>query len=789
VKKLVKRKLVFPAGLLTNFNPAELNGAGLLISQNADGYGVFRAYGKVPGSSRKSWNALAPVVSLHYFEYFDLAGTLRREALELAGGTLYRINDDLSLDTLKSGIVSEPLRSATQFDRIHFCSKHNDPFKWDGSEVLRWGVYAPGQEVVQFQAIDDNTDWTINGANTKADSDIAKNDTGSVQVNKVDATTIEVSLTRTGVAQNILGYSLSAYMWFFIPGAAIGRLRNTSFAAEIQLGDAGLVNADQWQFEVGQLHAGWNLLSIVLVSPSASTGTGADLTAIDTIRLSFFTEQVAATQDGFRWNQFFATDPGYPDVALGGVGAVIGNVSYRVTYLSRNGVESNAGPPSVTITAGGAGNTIELSGIPVSPDPQVLARRIYRDQANDAIWRFVVQIDDNNTTTYSDALSNDARSLTQPPLAASADNDNSPPPRMTEVVEWKGHLCGIDAENPFQFNMSLFNRPDAWPLLYPRQFNDQLVGIRQHVRGLLLFATDAQKLVRGDSFASFVFEDIHPSIGVTGTRAHAETNRQVVGWHDDGLYAFDGFDPWYLSAQILDQVRELPPEEFTDAIVVHDRSRFRVLMFLRSALDGDYDKILTYGYGQLSIGEVSSVGSGVTSHDLRRGVWSSLKLPDSVKPLCAAQVERGADRPELWIGCDDGFVYFLQDPNAIDYAAQTLFEPVDCDIESLPVQLGGDEDVEGRPRYLYVSMVCTNESIWTITVSTLKSADGGVVDSVTFDYTFPAGVSDPKITIPKALIQADYAKVRMRNARLGEDGTILDATLGSIPRFERGEQR
>ena len=87
--------------------------------------------------------------------------------------------------------------------------------------------------------------------------------------------------------------------------------------------------------------------------------------------------------------------------------ALTGGYMYVVTFY-RSGnypVESNPGPESTVVYP--VGEKLDLSAIPVSPDPKVDTRRIYRTTAGGSIFYWLDDIDDNTTTTYEDDINDD----------------------------------------------------------------------------------------------------------------------------------------------------------------------------------------------------------------------------------------------------------------------------------------------------------------------------------------------------------------------------------------------
>lgn len=98
--------------------------------------------------------------------------------------------------------------------------------------------------------------------------------------------------------------------------------------------------------------------------------------------------------------------------ALAGVGA--GSVDnglhyYAVVFVDANGGETGSYVstyfPSVTVTDNTTDGKVQLTGIPVSSDPRVVSRKIYRTTAGGNVYTtnyYLATIADNTTTTYLD---------------------------------------------------------------------------------------------------------------------------------------------------------------------------------------------------------------------------------------------------------------------------------------------------------------------------------------------------------------------------------------------------
>lgn len=90
----------------------------------------------------------------------------------------------------------------------------------------------------------------------------------------------------------------------------------------------------------------------------------------------------------------------------------VGSHYYYVSFVTALGETSFffGTEPSITTTAGN--QQVIISNIPVSPDPRVTARRIYRNGANQSRFndqRILTTINDNTTTTYTDNIADASR--------------------------------------------------------------------------------------------------------------------------------------------------------------------------------------------------------------------------------------------------------------------------------------------------------------------------------------------------------------------------------------------
>lgn len=83
----------------------------------------------------------------------------------------------------------------------------------------------------------------------------------------------------------------------------------------------------------------------------------------------------------------------------GAAGALTGAYTYKVEYVTANG-HTELGTVSNTVNP--AGQQVDLTSIPISTDPKVTGRRIFRTAAGNIYYFLLTTINDNTTTTYTD---------------------------------------------------------------------------------------------------------------------------------------------------------------------------------------------------------------------------------------------------------------------------------------------------------------------------------------------------------------------------------------------------
>lgn len=245
-----------------------------------------------------------------------------------------------------------------------------------------------------------------------------------------------------------------------------------------------------------------------------------------------------------------------PTVADGGAGVLnFAGYQYRVTFgVTSGGIsiqESSPGPSSTVISL--VNRQAALSNIPVSSDPQVNQRNVYRlDSAGQ--YRLVGVISDNTTTTATDNVADG--SVTGQVLIARRD----PPKNFYSIFYHKDCLFGFgwaSADPRTQSDLVFSNPTEPWGFDYASKLlpvgensgTDIAVGGTSNSGIALLFKTRTVFGCFGETPNDFYVQKLF-DIGCVSA-ASIVTAQGVTYWLSaEGAYSFDGGAPKYISARI-----------------------------------------------------------------------------------------------------------------------------------------------------------------------------------------------------------------------------------------------
>jgi len=223
---------------------------------------------------------------------------------------------------------------------------------------------------------------------------------------------------------------------------------------------------------------------------------------------------------------------------------MVGQYNYCVTFGNAN-QESSQGAIAGPITVTNQG--VILTSIPISTDPQVTQRNIYREGGSLGEWRLIHTINDNTTTTYTDTTADTA--VTGQQLTVFRD----PPQNFKVIITHQERIWGFgtpddasivyysNLNEPWGFDDETGNFPVG-----ENSFNDVAVGMGTTGSVLCLMKSETLYAVFGNDDSNFAVERI-ADIGCTSMRS-CWSAYGLTGWiSKQGCYIFTGQSPQKLS--------------------------------------------------------------------------------------------------------------------------------------------------------------------------------------------------------------------------------------------------
>jgi hypothetical protein len=237
-----------------------------------------------------------------------------------------------------------------------------------------------------------------------------------------------------------------------------------------------------------------------------------------------------------------------PTVAVGAAGLLSGVYYYVITYLgSANSAliapESGAGLFSASVTV--TNQQVNLTGIPVSSDPQVTARNIYRMGGTIGGTPLLIGTLTGNATTYTDNLADSAVTGQQLILRQDPANFYG----WVAICQHKGRMWGFGSvsggggyqsdlwySNYLQFTS--FNSVTQ-VLTCGQSSEDFPMGMASLDSILVLFKQQTVWLCFGDSQNDFITRQVF-EIGCCSKGSIATGFGKVFWLSPDGIYSYDG---------------------------------------------------------------------------------------------------------------------------------------------------------------------------------------------------------------------------------------------------------
>ena len=820
-------------GLYTKGSEEILEPTHLRVAQNVDYTQKYGAIGKIRGNKRllttqyTESSVVKPISWVGFYKSPDYNGQVKRKVLVACGTKLGSYNGSTAIDTFTDPGYTVPTdivanrqsglpHVAAQVGRLLFIQNQdpknigygNTPVKYDGVDVFQWGLTAPGSQETIITGSDDVTKWAADGTNTVALINDNSLDGASIGLTKVTTAAASASATFTPAAT----FAISALIpnrtsiALYIPAGALHKLRQTTTNAAVEVAitsDAGgLFTNYTWiyKFFIGGMFEGWNILKLdaspaylsdgVTLAPNTTWNNrflaganDANPAAINKLKVTIYTKDNATTFQNLGIDKVKTLDDGAPISDTGsGTGGTIGGVySYRVTFVSKYGVESNAGPASRPKTVTSNSTSISVTAIPVSLDPQVVARRLYRTLGGGTLPLRIVQIEDNTTTTYTDTTTDVAISEKTPPFAGDPSFDSSPPPRAGIIKAWKDTI--FLAGDPLNPNSVVYSEPgdcELFPLLNKKILDAPITAMYETYSSLIIETESGKWQVTGDG-PDYNFDKIVDGMGTVGPRA-AGTSR-IMGWtiDRDGLRMYDASSSPYKASEVIRDLYDAIDKTYVyKTHSCHSRPKNMLLQFFPNA-SGVYDTSFQYQY---------------VADTPQMGFWSTLNLPGSVDIKDAREVEDSIGNLHIYAGSTGGMLYELYEENTKSFHTDTSTSNVAITTQfKSPWMRIGEEtqtvyatgspghNASGRtlPRMIEIR-ASGDATTWTLTIESAEGpASTSLRDTISIPVVFDAGKSLKRISMPNTFATDEFLRFTLTNSDAEVSSIIMAYRVLFLP--------
>lgn len=348
-----------------------------------------------------------------------------------------------------------------------------------------------------------------------------------------------------------------------------------------------------------------------------------------------------------------------PSAAAGGAGLLTGSYRWLVTFAIMSGarVVTESGPSESTAAVTLATQQGALSSIPVSSQPGVNARRIYRTLNGGEDFYFVDTIADNVTTTYNDNTTDEeaaAGDLLDPDLGAAPGSTTAD--YIEEIVAWKDRLWALSHNEPDAIRYTGLGLAYAWAAT--RQVSAKPVG--EDLAGGTGFIPRRNELgvgkrrrfmkIIGNDETDFEVLGVSDEVGIWSPESRVVVRDTGYFQAEDGVYEYgpnglkplsrDKVHPWFTSDDFFN--RAMFPYSF-----------------------GHYNQLLD-GY-QLWL---AAAGSEVIDRwvflDLKTKNWYGPHRTAAFQANCAAVFEDNDGLVVPVVGDADGQVWRMNQPSFRD---------------------------------------------------------------------------------------------------------------------------
>ena len=269
-----------------------------------------------------------------------------------------------------------------------------------------------------------------------------------------------------------------------------------------------------------------------------------------------------------------------------------------------------------------------------------------------------------------------------------------------------------------------------------------------------------------------------PDLGCVGTYAVTSVLGVNVVWSKDGpyiSYPSQGSQTWYLAQAIRDQIDALDADDISAIKAIHDSVRHQVLFFAGSS-------VFIFQYGTGSLGSVAATGIDISPFRIQQGIWFTASLPGTVTVTSTEIVEVDANKSELWVGTNEGWVYRLNDPDQKTWAVGASTQAISSIIETTSQRVGQHPQYYSLPRYFVINGEAgAVQATWNVTITMKDDADARTLGTTTFTATVGPGATSTMVPVPGNNLQGSAVSILLSNAETTVTSTIKSVRMYYLP--------
>ena len=371
-----------------------------------------------------------------------------------------------------------------------------------------------------------------------------------------------------------------------------------------------------------------------------------------------------------------------PAVVGGGAGTLFGTYRYRVSFAIMSGTkviaESGLSPTSEAVVLADEGAS--LSAIPVSTDPGITHRRIYRTAANGEEFFYLTKINDNTTTTLADNATDEEISLFpyEDDLGGEVPG-SSDAVWFEQAVAWKDRLWANANEYPDRVHFSGNRRPFAWGeanyvIAQPEGMDvEGVTGYAPRRDELGIGKRRSLWKVIGSDPQTFQMIQVAAGVGIWAPESVVVIRDEAYFLAEDGVYKWgpgglmnlsrDKVHPWFATDDVFNRAM------LSYAFAVWNQRTDCYQLHLAAAGSTDIDRWVTLDLKQLQAGNL---------------VWLGPHKTAAFTPTCGAVLEDDDGLVAPYLGSSVGGLYkqnsatYSDDGSAIDFDVTGKFHSQDA---------------------------------------------------------------------------------------------------------------